>query len=173
MLMIMKMGLRRVSSIFLLKSRPMSTSSFMAASSLGCQVAQRITGLLQEHVVERGLGELHRLQADPLAVQHPEEQREVARELSYAELYMTLLGAHLEHEVFMLEPVQQRRLVFLVALDANGDAFVGHFLLERLRSAFVDDPVSYTHLRAHETRHDLVCRLLLEKKKTTTTQKNK
>src|SRR5450756_2806937 len=29
----------------------------------------------------------------------------------------------------------------------------------------LDDPVSYTHLRAHETRHDLVCRLLLEKKK--------
>src|SRR5450759_5717113 len=28
-------------------------------------------------------------------------------------------------------------------------------------------PVSYTHLRAHETRHDLVCRLLLEKKKNT------
>src|SRR5450759_221757 len=26
-----------------------------------------------------------------------------------------------------------------------------------------DPPVSYTHLRAHETRHDLVCRLLLEK----------
>src|SRR5450756_1294951 len=24
--------------------------------------------------------------------------------------------------------------------------------------------VSYTHLRAHETRHDIVCRLLLEKK---------
>src|SRR5450756_2035044 len=28
--------------------------------------------------------------------------------------------------------------------------------------------VSYTHLRAHETRHDLVCRLLLEKKKNKT-----
>src|SRR5450756_1150183 len=27
----------------------------------------------------------------------------------------------------------------------------------------VYSPVSYTHLRAHETRHDLVCRLLLEK----------
>src|SRR5450756_1792910 len=26
-------------------------------------------------------------------------------------------------------------------------------------------PVSYTHLRAHETRHDLVCRLLLETQK--------
>ena len=28
------------------------------------------------------------------------------------------------------------------------------------------DPVSYTHLRAHETVLDLVCRLLLEKKTT-------
>ena len=28
-------------------------------------------------------------------------------------------------------------------------------------------PVSYTHLRAHETRGNLVCRLLLEKKKHT------
>ena len=27
------------------------------------------------------------------------------------------------------------------------------------------EPVSYTHLRAHETCADLVCRLLLEKKK--------
>src|SRR5450756_2896063 len=32
--------------------------------------------------------------------------------------------------------------------------------------------VSYTHLRAHETRHDLVCRLLLEKKKNKKTQHN-
>ena len=29
------------------------------------------------------------------------------------------------------------------------------------------EPVSYTHLRAHETVLDLVCRLLLEKKKNT------
>ena len=34
------------------------------------------------------------------------------------------------------------------------------------RSAFEIAPVSYTHLRAHETVLDLVCRLLLEKKKT-------
>eukprot|EP00825_Cyclidium_porcatum_P001823 TRINITY_DN10846_c0_g1_i2.p2 TRINITY_DN10846_c0_g1~~TRINITY_DN10846_c0_g1_i2.p2 ORF type:complete len:150 (-),score=9.62 TRINITY_DN10846_c0_g1_i2:29-478(-) len=33
--------------------------------------------------------------------------------------------------------------------------------------------VSYTHLRAHETRHDLVCRLLLEKKKKNTLLTNK
>ena len=34
-------------------------------------------------------------------------------------------------------------------------------------------PVSYTHLRAHETVLDLVCRLLLEKKKTKTNKKKK
>src|SRR5450759_3925460 len=34
---------------------------------------------------------------------------------------------------------------------------------ERLEQCFLNEiPVSYTHLRAHETRHDLVCRLLLE-----------
>ena len=35
--------------------------------------------------------------------------------------------------------------------------------------AILAEPVSYTHLRAHETVLDLVCRLLLEKKKTNTT----
>ena len=35
----------------------------------------------------------------------------------------------------------------------------------KIKSILTDEPVSYTHLRAHETRHDLVCRLLLEKKK--------
>ena len=29
-------------------------------------------------------------------------------------------------------------------------------------SLILEAAVSYTHLRAHETRHDLVCRLLLE-----------
>ena len=29
----------------------------------------------------------------------------------------------------------------------------------------ISSPVSYTHLRAHETKANLVCRLLLEKKK--------
>ena len=34
-------------------------------------------------------------------------------------------------------------------------------------------PVSYTHLRAHETDSYLVCRLLLEKKKKTRKKKKK
>ena len=40
--------------------------------------------------------------------------------------------------------------------------------IEDLRRQIVElreGPVSYTHLRAHETVLDLVCRLLLEKKK--------
>src|SRR5450756_1409436 len=38
-------------------------------------------------------------------------------------------------------------------------------IVTTLTKRMAEDPVSYTHLRAHETRHDLVCRLLLEKKK--------
>mgnify|MGYP003381627240 CR=1 FL=1 len=44
----------------------------------------------------------------------------------------------------------------------------------QMRSDFTilhpEKPVSYTHLRAHETVLDLVCRLLLEKKKKTRTK---
>ena len=41
----------------------------------------------------------------------------------------------------------------------------GKILYEYVEKGYSAFPVSYTHLRAHETRHDLVCRLLLEKKK--------
>src|SRR5665648_1182455 len=34
-------------------------------------------------------------------------------------------------------------------------------LMAGLAPTLGKEPVSYTHLRAHETRHDLVCRLLL------------
>src|SRR3546814_1529378 len=38
-------------------------------------------------------------------------------------------------------------------------------MLDFARMGLPITPVSYTHLRAHETSQDLVCRLLLEKKK--------
>src|SRR5450756_1987474 len=41
---------------------------------------------------------------------------------------------------------------------------IARALVVRPALLLADEPVSYTHLRAHETRHDLVCRLLLEKK---------
>ena len=44
---------------------------------------------------------------------------------------------------------------------------LGHITLNRPKAlnALTYATVSYTHLRAHETVLDLVCRLLLEKKK--------
>ena len=45
----------------------------------------------------------------------------------------------------------------------DADAEVGRGLLQGQVGLL---PVSYTHLRAHETGRNLVCRLLLEKKKT-------
>ena len=44
--------------------------------------------------------------------------------------------------------------------DLSADDIEARFLMYRRTTA-----VSYTHLRAHETEADLVCRLLLEKKK--------
>ena len=37
-------------------------------------------------------------------------------------------------------------------------------IVSYMEALYLSDPVSYTHLRAHETVLDLVCRLLLEKK---------
>ena len=42
---------------------------------------------------------------------------------------------------------------------------LGADFMDAYEDPLIHRPVSYTHLRAHETRHDLVCRLLLEKKK--------
>src|SRR5450756_3128115 len=54
-------------------------------------------------------------------------------------------------------------------LDLEGNMFTALSRLSKAQSSEVSLserikllPVSYTHLRAHETRHDLVCRLLLE-----------
>ena len=53
--------------------------------------------------------------------------------------------------------------IFVTIVSAIGA--VGSALYTRHISEATKEPVSYTHLRAHETVLDLVCRLLLEKKK--------
>src|SRR5450759_5824118 len=52
-------------------------------------------------------------------------------------------------------------LLFQVVFHARVAEERGYFDFA-LVAASIHDTVSYTHLRAHETRHDLVCRLLLE-----------
>ena len=52
--------------------------------------------------------------------------------------------------------------IFCVGVEA-GPNFFSIFFRDG-KNYLMLAPVSYTHLRAHETRHDLVCRLLLEKK---------
>ena len=59
----------------------------------------------------------------------------------------------------------------MVALDVGGTSSATGFHHIRVEGALDEEvhggaPVSYTHLRAHETVLDLVCRLLLEKKNT-------
>ena len=51
------------------------------------------------------------------------------------------------------QPITQRKITLL------------YFIKEFIFYSCFTLSVSYTHLRAHETREDLVCRLLLEKKK--------
>ena len=53
-------------------------------------------------------------------------------------------------------------ILFLVAIVASLASALVFLFRDQGRDR---TPVSYTHLRAHETVLDLVCRLLLEKKK--------
>ena len=54
------------------------------------------------------------------------------------------------------------RIMMLVCTVVLGVATIG-LLVAKVQE--IRAPVSYTHLRAHETGRNLVCRLLLEKKK--------
>eukprot|EP00825_Cyclidium_porcatum_P001990 TRINITY_DN10919_c0_g1_i1.p1 TRINITY_DN10919_c0_g1~~TRINITY_DN10919_c0_g1_i1.p1 ORF type:complete len:421 (-),score=42.19 TRINITY_DN10919_c0_g1_i1:12-1274(-) len=73
------------------------------------------------------------------------------------------------HDTNKLKRPQMHLLSSIQALAHGADSILyfqwrkGRGASEKFHGAVVD-PVSYTHLRAHETRHDLVCRLLLEKK---------
>ena len=60
---------------------------------------------------------------------------------------------------------------FIPQLD-EGDLATHMFMKPGTSLSEVTKAVSYTHLRAHETVLDLVCRLLLEKKKKTRTIKH-
>ena len=62
-----------------------------------------------------------------------------------------------------LEPLAQ--VLYEQRPDSGEPLALALAFLDPEKGVETAEAVSYTHLRAHETRHDLVCRLLLEKKK--------
>ena len=65
---------------------------------------------------------------------------------------MCIRDRDIDHEMALLKKSTTKELKLSAELA----------ILEKMPNVI---PVSYTHLRAHETVLDLVCRLLLEKKK--------
>ena len=96
------------------------------------------------------LGQLQPVGGSPLYKQNPTAALNVEGYAAYSGF----------KDVFILDRVQRQ-----TAAAANDDDQRGFIeLLPRARDGRLT-PVSYTHLRAHETDSYLVCRLLLEKKK--------
>ena len=73
-----------------------------------------------------------------------------------------------------LELLRKARLfnADIIISDLSMPGRSGMDTLKQLKAELPSTPVSYTHLRAHETVLDIVCRLLLEKKKIINTKKN-
>eukprot|EP00658_Telonema_sp_P-2_P068760 TRINITY_DN57729_c0_g1_i1.p1 TRINITY_DN57729_c0_g1~~TRINITY_DN57729_c0_g1_i1.p1 ORF type:complete len:220 (+),score=49.77 TRINITY_DN57729_c0_g1_i1:64-723(+) len=105
------------------------------------------------------LGDLHEgfgVGCDLSPIVHPAHLVLLTTDLSQPELYalpIKLADCELRVTIFHAHPISR---------DAERAA------LDVIAAAHVLRPVSYTHLRAHETPEHLVCRLLLEKKKHTT-----
>ena len=111
------------------------------------------------HLVRsRGLGDVYKSQVLIVALQAVES--DLARVLCFENAVVVASLTHLP--------------AMLPVIDVHlGAAFrqAHHFEELILIGAYhVHVPVSYTHLRAHETVLDLVCRLLLEKQKIQTRQ---
>ena len=85
-------------------------------------------------------------------------------------LYITILSqlfcARVRQQLSPSEDVLSGELLTLEQVRRAANVFVESIgLPPRRREQLYQAAVSYTHLRAHETVLDIVCRLLLEKKK--------
>src|SRR5664280_1728497 len=74
------------------------------------------------------------------------------------DMWLTGFDVPCLHTMYIDKPMRGHSLMQAIAR-------VNRVFKDKPGGLVVDYPVSYTHLRAHETVLDLVCRLLLEKKK--------
>src|SRR5450759_5875339 len=81
--------------------------------------------------------------------------------LIHAYIDVAMMASTRTSSTYCTRPVSVRQTRRAIVVGSS--SWMG--LSEGRTEPFTADAVSYTHLRAHETRHDLVCRLLLEKKK--------
>src|SRR5665811_2481087 len=81
--------------------------------------------------------------------------------------YGTCLMAEAGMEVLKVESLEHGDALRTLTAVGEEEESLAYRLLNGKKRLVNLDPVSYTHLRAHETVLDLVCRLLLEKKKQT------
>src|SRR5450756_118671 len=99
---------------------------------------------------------------------HPKAQQEALRgilaEVGYADALLAretpeglqLIDGHLRAEI---TPDVEVPVLILDVTDEEADKLLLSLdPLAAMAEGDADAPVSYTHLRAHETRHDLVCR---------------
>src|SRR5450756_749214 len=104
--------------------------------------------------------DLYRTGQEPAGVRSEEDRAAEAVREPGTEARGVVVGGDV-HRPRRPRGVRQVRVRVHPFLDADHAA--GPLLRDELDGQG-SEPVSYTHLRAHETRHDLVCRLLLEKK---------
>src|SRR5450759_500901 len=119
--------------------------------------------------VERLLGDMVKLTVRDLGEALDRVGQRDRRTLQPSEL-LGNVGVLGQETLDTTRPVDQDLILFGELVDAQDRDDVLQLLValqdrDHPHRRVVVIPVSYTHLRAHETRHDLVCRLLLEKKK--------
>src|SRR5678815_1965797 len=99
-----------------------------------------------------------RLSGNPLCV------FEDGSQLDPAAMQALARQMNLSESTFIL-PSKRAAALVRIFTPAYEMPFAGHPTLGTAHVCRALGPVSYTHLRAHETPEHLVCRLLLEKKK--------
>eukprot|EP00825_Cyclidium_porcatum_P000203 TRINITY_DN10000_c0_g1_i2.p3 TRINITY_DN10000_c0_g1~~TRINITY_DN10000_c0_g1_i2.p3 ORF type:complete len:121 (+),score=37.50 TRINITY_DN10000_c0_g1_i2:154-516(+) len=78
---------------------------------------------------------------------------------------ITVIIKCLSQETQMADQILSKLQITIDNLRYQQQVLLSEVAEEKVQLNDMVIAVSYTHLRAHETRHDLVCRLLLEKKK--------